>query len=39
MFITCWEKKFLKIVKRDVPKKGVMVGNSSEEQINVHYVY
>ena len=39
MFITCWEKKFLKIDKRDVPNKDVMVGKSSEEQINVRYVY
>ena len=28
-----------KINKRDVPNKGVMVGKSSEEQINVHHVY
>ena len=32
-------KKFLKINKRDVPNKGVMVGKSSEEQINVQHVY
>ena len=33
------EKKFLKINKSDVPNKGVMVGKSSEEEINVQHVY
>ena len=33
------EKEFLKINKRDVPNKDVMVGKSSEEQINVQHVY
>ena len=32
-------KIFLKINKRDVPNKGVMVGKSSEEQINMKHVY
>ena len=32
-------KKFLKINKRDVPNKGVMVGKSSEDQINMQHVY
>ena len=31
--------KFLKINRCDVPNKGVMVGKSSEEQINVQHVY
>ena len=33
------EKKFLKTNKCDVPSKGVMVGKSSEEQINEQHVY
>ena len=32
-------EKILKINKRDVPNKGVMVGKSSEEQMNVQHVY
>ena len=32
-------EKILKINKRDVPNKDVMVGKSSEEQINVQHVY
>ena len=39
VFIMCWKENFLKIDKRDVPNKDVMVGKSSEEQINVRYVY
>ena len=32
-------KQILKINKRDVPNEDVMVGKSSDEQINVQHVY